>query len=136
VACKAAVWILAADHGDQPGRHGREPDTEGNATWAPLLATPPYPDYVSGYSGVTGAFTRSLQKTLGTGQLDLTLRSTAPGFAGVTRHYQHAGALNGAVIDARIWLGIHFRAADVDGVKMGQHAANWVLGHAFQPIGG
>lgn len=42
----------------------------------------------------------------------------------------------GTVINARIWLGIHFRSADVDGVKMGQHAANWVLGHAFQPIGG
>ena len=29
-----------------------------------------------------------------------------------------------------------FRAANVDGVKMGQHAANWVLDHAFLPIGG
>ncbi len=101
------------------------PDTEVNASWVPLLTNPPYPDYVSGYSGVTGAFTRSLQKTLGTGDLDLTLRSTAPGFAGVTRQYEHAGALNAAVINARIWLGIHFRAADFDGVKMGQHAANW-----------
>jgi len=109
------------------------PDTVANATWTPLLVTPPYPDYVSGYSGVTGAFTRSLQQTLGTGQLDVTLHSTA---AAGTRHFQKAGELNEAVINARIWLGIHFRSADVDGVKMGQHAANWVLGHAFQPIGG
>jgi hypothetical protein len=50
------------------------PDTVANTRWARLLTTPPYPDYVSGYSGVTGAFTRSLQKTLGTGQLDVTLR--------------------------------------------------------------
>jgi hypothetical protein len=111
-------------------------DTLRNATWAPLLTTPPYPDYVSGYSGVTGAFTRSLQKVLGTGQLDVTLKSTAAGFTGVTRHYDKAGALNDTVINARIWLGIHFRSADVDGVKMGQHSANWVLDHAFQPIGG
>jgi hypothetical protein len=109
------------------------PDTDVNASWVPLLTTPPYPDYVSGYSGVTGAFTRSLQKTLGTGQLDVTLHSTA---AAGTRTFDKAGDLNEAVINARIWLGIHFRAADVDGVKMGQHAANWVLDHAFQPIGG
>jgi hypothetical protein len=109
------------------------PDTTVNTTWVPLLTTPPYPDYVSGYSGVTGAFTRSLQKTLGTGQLDLTLQSTV--VAG-TRPFAKAGDLNEAVINARIWLGIHFRSADVDGVKMGQHAANWVLDHAFQPIGG
>ena len=43
-------------------------DTDGNPAtiadpdWVPLLTTPPYPDYVSGYSGVTGAFTRSLRK--------------------------------------------------------------------------
>jgi hypothetical protein len=109
------------------------PDTVPNTSWTPLLTTPPYPDFVSGYSGVTGAFTRSLQKTLGTGQLDVTLRSSAlPG----TRHFDKAGDLNDAVINARIWLGIHFRAADVEGVRMGQHAANWVLDHAFQPIGG
>jgi hypothetical protein len=112
------------------------PDTDVNPSWVPLLTTPPYPEYVSGYSGVTGAFTRSLQKTLGTGQLDLTLGSTAPGFSGITRHFDNAGDLNEAVINARIWLGIHFRSADVDGVKMGQHAANWVLDHAFLPVGG
>jgi hypothetical protein len=110
------------------------PDTDVNATWVPLLTTPPYPEYVSGYSGVTGAFTRSLQKTLGTRDLEVTLHSTA--VPGAERQYARAGALNDAVINARIWLGIHFRAADVDGVKMGQQAANWVLNHAFLPVGG
>ena len=105
-----------------------------DASWVPLLTTPPYPEYVSGYSGVTGAFTRSLQKTLGTRDLDVTLHSSA--VPGAERHYDRAGALNNAVINARIWLGIHFRSADVDGVKMGQRAANWVLNHAFLPAGG
>ena len=109
------------------------PNTAADISWVPLLVTPPYPEFVSGYSGVTGAFTRSLQRALGTGQLDVTLHSTA--LAG-TRHFDKAGDLNDTVINARIWLGIHFRSADVDGVKMGQHVANWVLGYAFQPIGG
>lgn len=108
------------------------PDTDVNATWVPLLTTPPYPDYVSGYSGVTGAFTRALQKTLGTRHLDVTLHSTA--VPGAERHYERAGSLNNAVIDARIWLGIHFRFADTAGVTMGQRTANYVLNHAFEPL--
>jgi len=128
---KYGFWrpITAINLADTDGN----PDTAVNASWVPLLTTPPYPDYVSGYSGVTGAFTRSLQKTLGTGQLNLTLASTS---AAGTRQFAKAGDLNAAVINARIWLGIHFRAADVDGVKMGQKSANWVLDHAFLPIGG
>jgi hypothetical protein len=110
------------------------PDTDVNASWVPLLTTPPYPDYVSGYSGVTGAFTRSLQRTLGTRDLDVTLHSTA--VPGAERQYARAGALNDAVIDARIWLGIHFRFADTAGVTMGQRTASWVLNHAFLPVGG
>jgi hypothetical protein len=110
------------------------PDTDANTTWAPLLTTPPYPDYVSGYSGVTGAFTRSLQRTLGTLDIDVTLHSTA--VPGAERNYARAGALNAAVISARVWLGIHFRFADTAGVAMGQRTASYVLSHAFQPVGG
>ncbi|MFL5681066.1 MAG: vanadium-dependent haloperoxidase, partial [Chloroflexota bacterium] len=115
-------------------------DTDGNpattrdTAWTPLLTTPPYPDYISGYSGVTGAVSRSLELVLGTDAIDLDLTSTA--VAGATRHYDAPGSLNDDVVNARIWLGIHFRFADTAGLKVGQHAANWVLGHAFQPIGG
>jgi hypothetical protein len=107
-------------------------DTDMNADWVPLLTTPPYPDYVSGYSGVAGAFTRALQKTLGTRRLNVTLHSSA--VAGAERHYARAGALNDAVVDARIWLGIHFRFADTAGLTMGQRTANYVLNHAFEPL--
>ena len=61
-----------------------------------------------------------------------TLHSTA--VPGVERHFARAGSLNNAVIDARIWLGIHFRFADTAGVTMGQRTANYVLGHAFEPV--
>jgi hypothetical protein len=108
------------------------PDTDVNATWAPLLTTPPYPDYVSGYSGVTGAFSRALQKTLGTRHLDITLHSSA--VPGAERHYSGAGGLNDAVVNARIWLGIHFRFADTAGLTMGQRTANFVLNHAFERV--
>ncbi len=107
------------------------PDTAADTTWEPLVATPPYPDYVSGFNGVTGAYTGSLSRILGGGALDLYITSPT---AGVTRHYTTASALNRDGIDGRVALGIHFRTADEVAIDMGTAIANWGLDHYFQPI--
>jgi hypothetical protein len=110
-------------------------DTDGNRatvadpTWTPLLATPPYPDYVSGYSGLTGAFTRALADVLDSDRLQLSLISTA--VPHVVRDYDSGQLLRQDVVDARVWLGIHFRSADTRGVEMGQRVAEWALDHYF-----
>jgi hypothetical protein len=122
--------VTAINLADTDGNNATAPDT----SWVPLLTTPPYPDYVSGYSGVAGAFTRALQKVLGTTDLDITLRTSIPTLAGVTRRYDRAADLNRDVVNARIWLGIHFRFADTAGITMGQRAATYVLGHAFERL--
>jgi hypothetical protein len=112
-------------------------DTDGNPAttadpdWKPLLTTPPYPDYVSGYSGLTGAFTRSLADALDRRHLKLTLISTA--VPGAVRNYDSGKTVRNDVVDARVWLGIHFRFADTGGVDMGQHVADWALDHYFGP---
>jgi hypothetical protein len=108
------------------------PETAADPSWQPMLATPPYPDYVSGYSGVIGAFTRALGETFHTRQLQLTFISTA--VPNVTRAYDSEKAACQEVVDARVWLGIHFRTADVRGAQMGQHVADWALDHYFQPV--
>jgi hypothetical protein len=108
------------------------PATTADPAWVPLLTTPPYPDYVSGYSGVIGAFTRAFADALGTSHLHLTLISTA--VPGVTRQYDSGKALRDDVISARVWLGIHFRTADTRGVEMGERVADWTLDHAFRPL--
>jgi len=112
-------------------------DTDGNPAtiadpnWKPLLTTPAYPDYVSGYSGLTGAFTQAVEDALATSDLHLTLTSTA--VAGAVRTYDAGSALRNDVVDARVWLGIHFRFADTGGVEMGQRVADWALTHYFGP---
>jgi hypothetical protein len=112
-------------------------DTDGNPAttadpdWTPLLTTPPYPDYVSGYSGLTGAFTRSLADALDTRDLKLTLISTA--VPGAVRNYDSGKTVRNDVVNARVWLGIHFRFADTGGVDMGQQVARWALDHYFGP---
>jgi hypothetical protein len=115
-------------------------DTDGNPatvadpTWTPLLVNPPYPDYVSGYGGVIGAFTQALADTLGTRHLRLTLVSSA--VPGAVRHYDSGRALRNDVVDARVWLGIHFRFADTAGVDMGRQVAAWALDRYFRPTQG
>jgi hypothetical protein len=110
-------------------------DTDGNPAttadpkWTPFLTTPNYPEYVSGYSGLTGAFTQALQDALDTRHLQLTLTSTA--VAGAVRSYDSGRSLRNDVVDARVWLGIHFRTADTGGVDMGQRVADWSLDRYF-----
>jgi hypothetical protein len=108
------------------------PATAADPNWQPMLATPPYPDYVSGYSGLIGAFTRALGETFHTSQLQLTFISTA--VPNVTRFYDSEKVACQEVVDARVWLGIHFRTADVRGAQMGQQVANWALDRYFQPV--
>jgi hypothetical protein len=108
------------------------PATTADPAWTALLATPPYPDYVSGYAGFIGAFTRALERTLGTRHLRLTLTSTA--VPGVTRNYDSARELNAEVVDARVWLGFHFRFADTAGLRMGQDVASWSTDRYFRPV--
>jgi hypothetical protein len=112
-------------------------DTDGNPAtvadpnWTPLLATPPYPDYLSGYSGLAGAFTEALAEVLRTCHVPVTLMSTA--VPGAVRTYDSPGALRTEVVDARVWLGIHFRFADTRGATLGRRVAHWALTHDFRP---
>jgi hypothetical protein len=112
-------------------------DTDGNPatapdpTWTPLLVNPNYPDYVSGYNAFAASFSQSLEEVVGR-HLDLTLISTA--VPGVTRSYDRGRALRADVVNARVWLGIHFRFADVAARNLGIHLAEWTLHHYFQPV--
>jgi hypothetical protein len=38
------------------------------------------------------------------------------------------------VVNARMWLGIHFRFGDIASRDMGVRLADWTLDHYFQPV--
>lgn len=111
------------------------PATVPQGDWQPLINNPPYPDYASGLSSVVCALSRAVTRVLGDGRVDLNITSVAAGLPGppLTRHYDFAADLDRDVIDARVWLGIHFRSADVAGGQIGTSVANWALDHYFQP---
>ena len=39
------------------------------------------------------------------------------------------------LIEARIWAGLHYRSADVEGQRLGRNVANYGDAHYFQPVG-
>jgi hypothetical protein len=108
------------------------PATAADPGWTPLLANPNYPDYVSGYNAFAASFSGALQGLFGR-HLDLALTSMAA--PGVTRSYDSGAALRGDVVNARVWLGIHFRSADAAARDLGVSLASWTLDHYFQPVG-
>jgi hypothetical protein len=38
------------------------------------------------------------------------------------------------VIEARVWGGIHFRRADVQGAEIGKKVARYLRNHYFRPL--
>jgi hypothetical protein len=113
-------------------------DTDGNPatiadpTWVSLLTNPPYPEYPSGYNVFNSTVTHGLEELFETRQLRLTLISTA--VPGVQRHYDSGRVERRDVVDARVWLGIHFRFADTAARDMGLQLTDWTLDHYFQPV--
>jgi hypothetical protein len=104
------------------------PPTVADPSWQPLVANPNYPDWVSGYSAQSGAFGVSLSRMVGD-QIDAHLISTA--VPGATRTYATREPLQQDVVNGRMWLGIHFRSADVAGAALGRQVANFVMDHHF-----
>jgi hypothetical protein len=103
--------------------------TDGDTSWTPALATPPYPDVASGYNCATGSFMEVAEQYFGQGRTNFTLAHPA----GMTRDYSHFRDVVDDTIDARVYEGIHFRFADEVGAKLGRDVARWVEKHALGP---
>src|SRR5215470_2862693 len=108
------------------------PATSADPAWAPMITTPPYPDYPSGYNAFNSTVAHGLENLFQTRHLQLTLTSTA--VPGAQRHYDCGGALLQDVVDARVWQGIHFRTADTAARDMAAQLTAWTLDRYFQPI--
>lgn len=98
---------------------------KGDAGWEPLLVTPPHPQYPSAHAMFSGAAEAVLRGFFGSDAVDVSV--TAPGPFGVTRTYHAFSELTQEVEDARVWGGIHFRSADVDGTTVGRQIGDIVL---------
>jgi hypothetical protein len=126
----------------------READTDGNPAtaadpgWTPLfdpataqggppLSTPPFPDHPSAHSCASSAIVHSMQDFFGTDKIPFSAFSIR---TGTTRSFDRLSDALKEVIDARVWGGIHFRTADVQGSVLGDKVAHWERKHYFQPV--
>ncbi|MGH9209185.1 MAG: hypothetical protein ACRD2C_00715 [Acidimicrobiales bacterium] len=53
--------------------------------------------------------------------------------ANATRHYTSLSQALDELIEARIWGGIHFRTADVDGAALDRAITSHIVRHRFRP---
>lgn len=109
------------------------PATAADPSWTPLRPAPPYPEYASGHACVSAAVASALEILYGWGMVDMDLRS---GVTGDLRHYDSEQAWLDDVVDARIWLGFHFRDAMDDGRLLGAQVADQVVPTWFAPSTG
>ena len=107
------------------------PDTIADPGWTPLSLTPNFPDYVSTHSATWGAFSETIRQFFGTKKVNFTMTSVV---TGTTRHFTKTDDINKEIIDARVYVGFHFRTADVHGVLMGKKIGRLVAKNYFQPL--
>ena len=108
------------------------PATEADPAWEPLLATPPFPDHPSGHSCASASIVANLQNYFGTDKVAFSAFSNG---SATWRSYTRFSGMIKEIIDARIYAGIHFRAADEQGAIIGKKAAHWAEKYYFQPVG-
>jgi hypothetical protein len=134
--------LTAIRLGDTDGNDG----TVADPSWTPFIEsshfptgsqTPAYPDYVSGANGLTGAFTTALQLFFGTDWVPFEIYKAGPATVAICtnpRVYRRLSDAAQEVVDARIYLGIHFRSADAEARRLGARVASWTFAKALRPV--
>ena len=120
----------------QLGDSDGNPRTIGDVTWKPFFSTPPYPDYVSGANGLTGAYTGTLQLYFGTDEMDFSVKNLSPDVMTQERFYSRFSQAADEVVDVRILQGIHFRSAEEQGLRLGDRVAHWTFQKFLRPVSG
>jgi hypothetical protein len=120
--------VTAIRNGDIDGN----PDTERDATWQPLDATPMHPEYPCAHCIQSGTAAAVIELSGGLGDLaEFHLTSlTAPG---VTHHWTNLESFTDEVANARIWAGFHYRASTRVGTAMGREVGRYIVQH-FAPL--
>ena len=108
----------------QQAESDSNPQTAGDPTWTPLLATPPFPEYVSGHSTFSGAADAILTSFFGN-KINFTTESA--GLPEVRRSFESFTQAADEAGMSRIYGGIHFPSANEDGLAAGRALGEYVF---------
>ncbi|MDQ8202468.1 vanadium-dependent haloperoxidase [Pelagicoccus sp. SDUM812003] len=115
----------------------READTYEHAgvvhdpEFIPLMPSPTFPDYTSGHSTFSRACTQALTRFFGTDKI--TFSTVSEGFPGDVRTFHSFSEAAKEVGRSRIFGGIHYKFADIEGQRSGKALANYVADNFLLP---
>jgi hypothetical protein len=107
------------------------PATVADPSWAPLGATPNFPEYPSAHACHSTAVVEALTEFFGTGKVEFSLDSRV---THTTSAYRRLHEIVQDVDRARVLVGFHFRNSDQEGSALGRKVARYVADHHFQPL--
>jgi len=117
----------------------RNADTDGNPattpdpTWTPLVTTPNHPEYPSQHGCINGALAQVLANAVGTTNINATIPGAQGGATTLTTTQTFATVddLLTQVVNARVWIGFHFRNSVETGETLGTTVAKLELQRNF-----
>ncbi|MEG3984976.1 chemotaxis protein CheB [Microcoleus sp. D3_18a_C4] len=100
------------------------PNTTADPLWTPLLTTPPFPEYTSGHSTFSGAADPVMSSVFGS---DYGFADRGDRTVNTLRTYQNFSEAADESGMSRIYGGIHFMSANIDGLSAGRNLGNYVV---------
>ncbi|MEG4986494.1 phosphatase PAP2 family protein [Microcoleus sp. BR0-C5] len=100
------------------------PETTADPLWTPLLTTPPFPEYTSGHSTFSGAADPVMSSVFGS---DYGFADRGDRSVNTLRTYQNFSEAADESGMSRLYGGIHFMSANVNGLSAGRNVGNYVV---------
>ncbi len=122
--------ITAIRLGDQDGN----PATVVDPDWQPLINTPNFPEYPSGHADISGAVSHMLRLFFKSDELKFQMTTTNALALQKTRTFTRFSQAEQEVIDARVYVGIHYRNSDTTAQAQGRRVSNWVFRHYMRSV--
>jgi hypothetical protein len=119
--------ITAIQQADKDGNEA----TTADPNWQPLITTPPFPEFTSGHSTFSGTAATVLTKLLGD---NVSFSTTSIGLPGVIRTYTGFQQAADEAGMSRIYGGIHFMPANLEGLNCGSQLGAFVASNFMQRL--
>ncbi len=124
--------ITAIRNADKDGN----PDTTADPPGSRCCRCPVTPSTRPSTAASRPGFSDALAAALHTNHLDVTVPGGQNGSTVLTttQHFKTVEDMQDQIVDARVWLGFHFRNSVKQGVRIGNDVAGWTLERYFEPV--
>jgi len=107
------------------------PHAVAHPDFIPLMASPPFPSYVSGHSAFSAAASRLLERFFRSDDIEFT--TTSDGLPGAVRTFKRLSEARDEIGMSRLWGGIHVMVDNLEGQACGIKIADYVYETSLQP---